>query len=164
MFAVAGEKLNAYDVVRKHQQTVPVDVSKIAVDLGITVWESRRLPDGISGKLFIDPHNGGPSGFSILVNASDAFTRKRFTIAHELAHFILHLKDVDGGVQDDAFYRSRLSDKQEREANRLAADILMPIDAIQQMIRAGVRDVSQLAARFAVSTQAMAIRLDLPVV
>lgn len=164
MFAVASEAVNAYDVIRKHQHAIPVDISGIANDLGIKVWESRRLPDGISGKLFLDQHAGGSSGFSILVNAAEPFTRKRFTVAHELAHFILHRSDVNGELQDDTFYRSRLSDKQEREANQLAAEILMPMDSVQQIIQSGIRDLSQLASKFAVSTQAMTIRLGLPVV
>lgn len=164
MFAPAVERTNAYDVVRKHQATLPVDVSAIARDLGINVWESSRLPEGISGKLFTDEKAGGPSGLSIVVNSADAYTRKRFTVAHEIAHFILHRQDVDREVEDDAFYRSRLGDKKEREANRLAAEILMPMDSAQELIRQGVRDVKALAARFAVSEQAMTIRLDLPIV
>jgi hypothetical protein len=155
---------NAYDVIGKYQQRAPVDVPGIARDLGINVWESLNLGPNISGKLFQDPHAGGSTGYSIVVNAADAYTRKRFTVAHEIAHFILHLPQVGSGVQDDTFYRSPLGDSQERQANSLAAEILMPENLIRQLLSEGVSSVTGMAKRLAVSPQAMTIRLGLPVV
>jgi hypothetical protein len=67
-------------VIRRFQSAAPVDVSALAVALGINVWESEFLPDGVSGKLFRDPENGGSEGFSIIVRESDAYPRKRFTV------------------------------------------------------------------------------------
>src|SRR5664279_2674779 len=77
-------------IIAKYQTTAPVDVVAIASHLGLNVWETKSLPESISGKIFKDPMNGGSSGFSILVNASHSLPRKRFTIAHEIGHFILH--------------------------------------------------------------------------
>jgi hypothetical protein len=149
-----------------YQQTAPVDVVKIAEDhFKISVWEDS-LAAGISGKLFVDTDNGGKSGFSIVVNIRDAYTRKRFTIAHELGHFILHrqqLAILGGSLTDDAFYRSGLSNTQESEANRFAADILMPYTLIQKLVANGVTGVAELATTFKVSEAAMSIRLGIPI-
>src|SRR5205085_480224 len=108
-------------------KAAPVDVTAIASDLGIRVWEMRNLPENISGKIFRDRLNGGDSGFSIGVKASESFRRKRFTVAHEIAHYILHRDKIGDELADDAMYRSGLSTREEAQANQLAADILMPV-------------------------------------
>jgi hypothetical protein len=151
-------------VLSKYQLTAPVDVVGLAKDLGLTVW-SMELPPNISGKIFRDSLNGGKSGFSIIVNAGDVLYRQRFTIAHEIAHFILHRQQLEkgGSVEDDAMYRSGLSTREEVEANRFAAQILMPMALIQKLIAQGVKDVPSLAERFQVSQPAMKIRLGIPV-
>ena len=114
-------------IIAKYQSQAPVDVVAIAAELGINVWETNSLSESISGKIFKDPLNGGSSGYSILVNAGHSLARKRFTIAHEIAHFILHRKRLESGdLVDDAMYRSGVSAREETEANMFAADLLMP--------------------------------------
>src|SRR3546814_8751462 len=73
-----------------------------------------------------DAERGGESGFAIYVNGSHPRVRRRFSIAHEIAHFALHRNLIGDGVTDDAMYRSNLSSAVEVQANRMAADILMP--------------------------------------
>ncbi len=151
-------------ILARYQTTAPVDVLGMANELGLNVW-SMALPPNISGKIFRDQLNGGKTGFSIIVNSEDTSNRQRFTIAHEIAHFILHRPQLErgGSVEDDAMYRSGLSTREEVEANRLAAQILMPMALIQKVIAEGVKDVPSLAARFQVSQDAMRIRLGIPV-
>lgn len=124
----------------------------------------HSLSPNISGKIFRDPLNGGTSGFSIAVNPFEAFVRQRFTVAHEIAHFILHrhLLEAKGTLADDTMYRSGLSTAEETAANRLAATILMPFPLIQSVIASGINDVNSLANRFQVSQIAMKIRLGIP--
>jgi hypothetical protein len=151
-------------VIAKYQKSAPVDVIGIARELGLNVWEMQSLPSSVSGKIFHDPLNGGPSGFSIAVNASENPLRKRFTIAHEIAHFILHRDFLEkDDLVDDAMYRSGLSSAEETQANRLAAQILMPFPLIQALVDSGVKDVATLANLFQVSQPAMKIRLGIPV-
>lgn len=152
-------------IIVEYQQAAPVEVVKIAEALGMRVWELQNLPATVSGKLFKDPINGGPSQYSIGVNAVESFTRKRFTVAHEIAHFILHRNRITTELVDDTMYRSSLvSSAEEVQANRLAADIIMPFQLIQKMMNAGMTDVDVLAAAFQVSGTAMRIRLGIPVV
>jgi hypothetical protein len=148
-------------IIAKHQMHAPVDVVAIAKDLGLNVWK-MTLPSNVSGKIFRDALNGGPSGFSIAVNAGNSYVRQRFTVAHEIAHFALHRSRLDGELIDDAMYRSDLSSREETEANRLAADILMPFPLIQVLMKSGIREVSQLANKLQVSLPALKIQLGIP--
>lgn len=101
---------------------VPVKVGIIAQRLNIKVI-SKTLDVGISGLIRKD----GTAGYQIFINNTDYSMRQRFTVCHELAHFLLHRHHIDaGGITDTILYRSRLSSKLEVEANRLGAAILLP--------------------------------------
>jgi len=148
-------------VLSRFQQTAPVNVIGFAGALGINVWE-LQLPENISGKIWKDPDNGGSSGFSIGVNRSESFVRKRFTVAHECAHFLLHRNRITNELIDDAMYRG-LGGREEAQANKLAADILMPYPLIQKLMASGITDVDELAKALQVSGPAMRIRIGIPV-
>lgn len=145
------------------QASAPVNLHGIANHLGVAVWEFSDLPQDVSGKIFRDRVFGGQSGFSIGVNAREPYTRKRFTIAHELAHYILHRDAIGDGITDDPLYRSKLNSREEVEANKLAAEILMPYHLIQQLQHRGIRTTEELARELEVSGVAMKIRLGIPV-
>jgi predicted transcriptional regulator len=148
--------------IQAFQQSPPVDVSAIAKSFGINVWEDRNLGPAVSGKLFQDRVNGGTSGYSIVVNANEAFVRRRFTVAHEIAHFLLHRDLIREGVEDDTFYRSKLSSALETQANAMAANILMPYVLINQAVAQGINTVAGLATLFQVSQDAMKVRMGIP--
>lgn len=148
-------------VLQKYMQQAPVNLGGLASELGIEVFQST-LPPSISG--LIEPSETSSSGFRIKINRHDPLVRQRFTLAHEIAHFLLHRFDIGRGVFDDALYRSNLSDKKEVEANRLAAQIIMPMPLIQQERRSldsigAEQIVTQLAKKFKVSQEAMRIKL-----
>ncbi|WP_146690838.1 ImmA/IrrE family metallo-endopeptidase [Bradyrhizobium canariense] len=146
-------------VVARYQQRPPIDLDGIAHALGVRVYQ-MPLGSGVSGQIMRDKVKGGPSGFAIYVNSSEHPNRRRFTFAHELAHFILHRDLIETGVVDDTMYRSaQLSDHYEVQANRMAADILMPVRLVK-VWRVRERDLTRLAMLFGVSAQAMQIRLN----
>jgi len=145
--------------IEQFQGMAPVRLPDLARELGVPV-KAATLAPGISGEIRPD----GRHGFIIRVNRHDAHVRQRFTVAHELAHFLLHSANIGDGIEDDVLYRSALSDRREQEANRLAADILMPDQLVQNerdTARAdGIEDiVLHLADRFGVSEAAMRIKL-----
>jgi len=148
-------------VLARFQQDAPVNVIGFANALGLNVWE-LQLPPNISGKIWKDSQNGGKSGFSIGVNASEAYVRKRFTVAHECAHFMLHRNRITNELVEDTMYRG-LGGREEAQANKLAADILMPYHLIQKIMDSGTTDVDELAVKLQVSGAAMRIRLGIPV-
>lgn len=144
------------------QNQFAVDVRQRAAELGVWVY-SDALPVGVSGMLLKDPKYNSPSGFVIFTEKTEAAVRQRFTAAHELGHFALHKHLIGDGVQDNYLLRSdRLSSWVEVEANKYAADLLMPYDKIDEAMRQGIRSPKALARAFGVSEIAMAIRLGLP--
>jgi hypothetical protein len=147
-------------VIDRFQHSAPVDVTGMAEALGLNVWEDEDLPEGVSGKLFRDRENGGAEGFSIVVRASDAFVRRRFTVAHEIGHFVLHRDRIGSSLTDDAMYRSNLSTWEEVEANQFAAKVLMPTPLLSDCIGLHGKDARVLAGLLQVSEAAMQIRLD----
>jgi Zn-dependent peptidase ImmA (M78 family) len=145
------------NAILKYQEKLPVPVGLIAKELGIKVLKST-MPGSISGEI-----REVDGIVTIKVNRHDTKERQRFTIAHEIAHFLLHRERLVGGITDDVLYRSRLSDDLEREANRLGADIIMPaslIDAtLAEFRREKLEDkLKLLAERAEVSLVAVKIR------
>lgn len=145
-------------IVRKFIDDVPVKVGALADALGLKVVVAA-LPLNISG--LIQPDDTG--GFVIKVNRFESKERQRFTIAHEIAHFLLHRDRLGSGIIDSTLYRSKLSSRLEAEANRLAADIIMPDSKVREFLGSKTYTrseniVDSLAQIFNVSKQAMAIR------
>jgi hypothetical protein len=144
-------------IISQHQRKAPVLVVKLAHALGLSV-RRKDLGDKWFGMLVRDPHNGRPAGFTIYVNDMNHPNRRRFTIAHEIAHYVLHRDLIDTQIMDDTMYRSDLSNTYETQANRLAADILMPVYLVKREFQ-NDRSLSRLAKLFEVSRSAMDIRL-----
>ena len=144
-------------IVESHQRKVPVMVVPLANELGIRVRRTHKWNDNICGAIV--NQNGW---YTIWTNAKHHLNRRRFTVAHELAHYILHRDLIGDGVYDDAMFRSGLSGKVEREANRYAANLLMPWPLIRKCMKEGLNSVEDLAARFRVSRTAMSIQLGFP--
>lgn len=158
----ANLELNHLEIIRKHQHNAPVKVVDIAIELGLAVYSATYNSDNLSGKIILDKKYGGPCGYAIFVNADHSKNRQRFTIAHEVAHYLLHKDQIGDGIIDDALYRSGLSNKQEVEANKLAADILMPWLLIYKFMDDKIKSIADLASIFQVSESAMSIRLGIP--
>jgi hypothetical protein len=138
---------------------IPVPVESIAEDLlGLRI-EERDLGE-CSGMLI-------PSERLILVNAAEAtngdvpIRRHRFTIAHELGHWICHAHAGEGAAP--AYCRSQDVSQDtdrdlEREANVFGAELLMPEAAVREAW-AALQDLAGVAARFDVSVLAAQWRL-----
>lgn len=145
--------------IEAFQDAPPVRLPELARALGVPI-KAATLGPGISGEIRPD----GDGGFVIRINRHDPPKRQRFTVAHELAHYLLHRDEIGTGIEDDVLYRSILSDRREQQANRLAADILMPGELLAEAREAaeekGVGDVVlYLADLFAVSEAAMRIKV-----
>ena len=145
------------EILDRFQQSAPVDVLGIAEALGLNVWEDDINP--FSGKITRDLLHGGTSGYSVIVNSIESQPRKRFTIAHEIAHFVLHADELLKGDIEETLYRGGLSDRMEVQANKFAAEILMPLLLIERLIEQGKTSIEELAYALEVSKSAMAIRL-----
>lgn len=137
----------------------PVEVRDIASRLGLAIYQ-MPLASGVSGVLLREPSYNTPSGFAVLVNSAEAYVRQRFTAAHEIGHYVLHRDRVGNRVEDNYLLRAEgMSSAMEVEANKFAADMLMPWPLLNAYIQQGHSSVSSLAAIFQVSEIAMAIRI-----
>lgn len=153
---------------------LPIDLDLIARSLGVNV-SHETLEDNVSGVLMVS----GTRRY-VLINEKHHSNRQRFSLAHELGHLVLHDSTGDRvfidtnmrvyqrvGTPLDAAYNqpgSTTTAVEEREANLFASVLLMP----SQPLREGAQgldlsdesDVAYLARVFAVSDQAMTIRLQ----
>ena len=138
----------------------PINTFLIIEHLNILLRGSDHFNDAISGKIYkIDPHTNENKHYKIVVNLNHSRERQRFTIAHEIAHYILHRDQIGNGIVDDALYSSILSNEIEKEANEFATEILMPMRLLTNSIREHGIDPKKLAEEYFVSETAMAIRL-----
>lgn len=147
------------DILLKHKNKIPIDTVHLAQDLGLNVYRVNDWDDSVSGKIQKDSKLGGESGYAIFVNGRHSEQRRRFTIAHEIAHFILHASLIGDGICDDALYRSNKGHYIETEANQMAADILMPLCLIRNHMNEGARTAKELSEIFNVSENVMKIRI-----
>lgn len=154
--------LEADRIIRAHQTAAPVQTLDIAAALGIKVYHAHDWSDDLSAMIKRDEKYGGPSGYAIFVNGKHPKVRRRFSTAHEIAHYALHKSLIGDGITDDALYRSKLSGAIETQANRMAADILMPWHLIREATESGLSTVSELARHFDVSRSTMSIQLGVP--
>lgn len=144
------------NIIKSNQSDYPVKIIKLANDLGISVY-STSFKNNISGAILKKDNK-----YVIYINEKDNKNRQRFTIAHEIAHFLLHrdkigdnLTDIPSGIM----YRSRLSNIYEKQANRLASEILIPFKLLRNLLIENTTDISKLANLFGVSKEAIRIRL-----
>lgn len=153
--------------------SLPIPVEEIAKKAGINVFPFDLGTD-VSGVLHIT--NGVAN---IGYNPSESKVRQRYTLAHELGHYILHVTDAKDKVFVDnesyfqlKMFRSakpKLSSadyKNEQEANQFAAALLMPQTLLQKELQdyngfdfSDSSMITELAKKFEVSTQAMSYRI-----
>jgi Zn-dependent peptidase ImmA (M78 family) len=134
--------------------SVPVDVIEIAKVLGLRV-SFEAMDDSMSG--FLERRT---SGWVLGVNVHHHPLRQRFTVAHEIAHFVLHRDQNPRGFKDETFARRNATGNQmERQADQFAAELLMPEEQVRKWVVAGVKSLNELAAKFGVSSLAMKYRL-----
>jgi len=137
--------------VQNGVQRVPLDVYSLAKSLGVQV-QTEILSDNVSGKL--ESSNGK---WSITVNAIHHPRRQRFTLAHEIAHYCLH-RGNQNSFTDTVLFRDNNSNSVEWEANRFAAEILMPKDEFKKYVESHTGNIEDIATHFEVSTMAVRVR------
>lgn len=176
--AAAQALLREYEESYGNSDVPPVPVERIArshLDLLVDEHDDIRslanAPEDqghLSGML-------DPDEMTIWVDRAEGAAsprRRRFTIAHEVGHFRMHLPIVGvfpdrpqdvAEVTTDVAADDRDSDHQrrEREANIFASELLMPEPLVVEHARATGFNLSALAERFDVSVPAMRLRLRL---
>lgn len=157
----------AEELLRQHGVTAPpVDVEALAAAEGAEVRAVKASAE-LSGLLAREGDR-----IVIGVNENHHINRRRFTVAHELGHWLLHMKQEPNPLFVDeqmVYFRDETSSKavdpQEIQANTFAASLLMPRDFLRDDLRGRPFDINddvqvgRLARRYRVSVQALSIRL-----
>lgn len=162
--AITQGETSARDLLRKHNiASCPTDLRTLCDREGIVCIE-KPLDDELSGMSFV--RNGQRF---VVVNASHHEKRRRFTMAHEIGHHILHSGYLAQNVHVDrtVLRRDELSaegvDLKEIGANAFAAELLMPRSQMLRYSNLDLADetsVSAVAQRFGVSATALTYRLS----
>ena len=154
-------------LLRDFCSTLDSEIVQLANDLGVKVFAEDLLPYE-SGYVEHDQTCGSKSGFKIVVNANHKAERQRFTVAHELAHFLLHkdavlqqkVKRTDGLLNDPFSYIFPRDRKMEREANLFASSLLLPPNNFKPAFERLNGDIGSLARLFCVSEQVVERRIN----
>jgi hypothetical protein len=127
-------------------QCPPTPLDSLCDRLGVTdVEDDDSL--SVAGELRRDSR-----GYQIFCASGQPETRRRFTIAHELAHVVFE----QGGPGCP-----RTGTELEQICDMIAAEILMPVEVFKRELESvwpNAAGISQLASKFRVSLTAMAIR------
>ena len=139
------------------------ELGRMIYDDGITTYYNRDIMDYAlmrveAGTMMIE---------ATLLEDENCYGRLRFTLAHELSHYLIHKKIFSGTGTAAALYNNDTDeDATEWQANYLAKAILMPNGQVKRCFYAlhpkcinRKELVSQMASVFAVSKRAMEIRL-----
>lgn len=158
--AIVGE------IMRQNPQIpFPVPLEPLAAASGIERIEDMTT-EGFEGMLMTDPEK---SRGVILVKANGNHRRRRFTIGHELGHFLLpwhrqtafkctaeNIKETSGDS------KASRSQEMETEANAFASELLMPSGEFKKRLRSfnepDVKQVVELSSLFDTSIEATARR------
>lgn len=144
--------------------TLPVPLERIIKSKGVRI-QYAPLDMELSGMAYVR------DGQSVIgVNSLHHPNRQRFTIAHELAHHILHASMLNGSVHVDKVIlkrdplAARGVDTTEIQANNFAAELLMPEALLAKFMGPGFdigddEALATLARRFKVSSSALQYRL-----
>lgn len=118
-------KLFAYRVLQENCVIEPpVNVEEIARNYVSDIEYVRFKPpyDAIAGYIDFERR-------AILINVEDSPQRRRFTIAHELGHLLMHWDIVQADPEKGIMMRSPIGGQKEvieQEANCFAAQLLVP--------------------------------------
>jgi Zn-dependent peptidase ImmA (M78 family) len=161
------EKLTGEILQTSGAYRIPVPIEPVLSSLDLKATPSS-FTDDMSGLLLVENKRG-----AIGYNSSHASVRQRFTIAHEIGHYVLHVRTSQSRLFLDRYvvYRrddksSTGNDREETEANAFAAALLMPSQLLRREIAITNFDLDDdralvdLSRLFKVSATAMSIRLS----
>jgi len=134
----------------------PIDIFDIANSYGFQINELDFGEEYNKVAGFITPKKR-----VIYINKNDSENRKKFSIAHELGHWLLHKKELETMPEKYAILlRIPLgqteNDPIEKEANCFAANLLVPKDMLDK--HKG-KDINEIAEIFAVSKDVIGFRM-----
>ena len=116
-------------------------------DIKFSAWD---FDDSVSG-LLIEDEEMTAVGY----NENHHVHRQRFTVAHELGHYIMS----HNNQRKNEGFSLESNDPHEKEANTFASELLMPLSFLKEDLKKGNVNVEVFAEKYWVSKEAMGWRL-----
>lgn len=138
------------------------DLRQVADRLGVGI-AFVPLPPSKRGQLRRDLSPSSKSGWRIEVNSADPVYVQRFTIAHEFGHLVLHgvasnrADDFDATLDLRGLTPAQLR-LREGEANRFAADVLLPEACFRRLAVVKGANADWLSGLFCASRRTVELR------
>lgn len=115
----------------------PLPVVQLLQQMGFGLFRTTFRKPNVSGLIAVDsslPEKNKvfKTDRVILVNRDDSTAHQRFTIAHELAHYIFDYDEASTPKYYKYYSTDEHTNDIELRANRFAAEILMPTDAFKE--------------------------------
>ncbi len=143
-----------------------IDIIKLTLALGIKVYQVEEVEEGFNAKIALAEDD---ESFEILVNANHSFNRQRFSIAHEIGHFVLHRPALEKRKELHRLcsYADDLDSRMEQEADLLAEELLIPQKILEDRFLSSLKKddlisiskIREIAEYFKVSLIVAKIRL-----
>jgi Zn-dependent peptidase ImmA (M78 family) len=153
----------AQRILKKHSLIPPFDIRALLESYAIVYFKSIPISrvDGIAINIKVPGKKP-----IVIINQESQPTRQNFTMAHELGHLIIPwhtgIKIDSAAGTDDLFYAEYSYLNIEGEANRFAAELLMPENYIKSIV-AQSNNLAiahrEICSRSGVSPQAAAIQM-----
>jgi Zn-dependent peptidase ImmA (M78 family) len=162
-------------VLREFCTQLGGDPVTLANELGVVVCR-EDLSNEIAGYIEYDENCGSPSGYKIVVNGRHSLERQRFTVAHEVGHYVLHRETPEfrakkrqsaevfsfpsGYRSTDYWKQSDYPASFEREADQFAATVLLPVHLVRKTDEFLSGQPVALARRLGLSSTFVTIRFE----
>lgn len=122
----AAEKILCYLKI----DTIPIPIIVIVREFGFIAVYQRYKKREMSGIIGIDMELKDTFGSDKIISVSldDSVGHQRFTLAHELKHYIFDFDRSRIAPYYEAYNTSAVNDEKEKQANIFAANLLMPME------------------------------------
>lgn len=158
---------SAADECLKYLNGIPVPLGTALRKLGFKVWVKEFSNPAVSGIMALNASKDYPK--VIGVNSHDNHGHQAFTLAHEFAHYIFDMENLDKEwvIAHYNTDNDNENDLREYRANKFAAYLLMPEDVFRYVVKKPINQlkdkdelIRHLARIFDVSTTAVSRRME----
>lgn len=149
-------------ILKKHVSSIdkstglihfPLDLAAICHRCGLDYEEVDYFPENVEALIL--PGYNQPTA---IINKNSPAPRWRFSLAHQLCHFLLHRYPavLEGSVQPS----SALNIESECEADAFAVELLIPFSALNSYFHTGHSTAADIARKFLVTDSVAKLALD----
>ncbi len=153
---ILGEETAQKILENNYLTEPPIDVESIAKNYGLHLFAANFNDDRVAGCIDLEKE-------AILINRKDIGPLHRFTIAHELGHWLMHTDEVKTDEELRFLYRKPLGGETnplEIQANAFAAYLLVPDFLLKTYLSKPYVSRRELAEIFNVSESVIGFRKE----